>query len=278
MLAILQSLGDAETCIAPALKLLTGTESNAIQFAALGLLSRFSDRRITERLLGSYQHMNDPVKIGTRDVLLGRADSALAFLREVDRGVYPPAEVAVDQLRRVALRKNSEIGAIVQKHWGSIRAGTPEEKSAEIRRINNDLRAGTGNAAAGRLAFGKRGDSCHKLFGNGKEIGPDLTKANRGDRDFLLVSMVDSNAQIRTEYLSYVVLTVDGRVVTDLLTDETEVAVTVLGAKNERTTILRGDIDKIKASPVSLMPENILKELKPQEVRDLLRYLQSDGK
>lgn len=89
--------------------------------------------------------------------------------------------------------------------------------------------------------------------------------------------MVDPNAQIRKEYLSNIILTRDGRVVTGLLAEETDVAVTVLGAKNERTTISRDDIDEIKVSPISLMPENILKELKPQEVRDLLQYLQRNG-
>lgn len=89
--------------------------------------------------------------------------------------------------------------------------------------------------------------------------------------------MVDPNAQIRKEYLSNIILTRDGRVATGPLAEETDVAVTVLGAKNERTTISRDDIDEIKVSPISLMPENILKELKPQEVRDLLQYLQSNG-
>ncbi len=277
MLEILQELGDADTCINPSLKLLSDTNSNAIRFAALNLLARFSDERITRQLLADYPQMDDPIRGRTRDVLLGRAESALAFLREVDHGEHLPNELTVDQLRRVALHINAEIDSLVRKHWGNIRAGTPEEKLAEIRRLNNDLRAGSGNIAAGRLIFEKRCAGCHKLFGTGKEIGPDLTKANRGDRDFLLVSMVDPNAQIRKEYLSYTVLTVNGRVVTGLLTAETDASVTVLGAKNERTTISRDDIDQIKVSPASLMPENILKELKPQEVRDLLQYLQSDG-
>ena len=277
MLTILQQLGDAKTCIDPALKLVRGSEPDAVQLAALNLLSRFSDERITQQLLDAYGKMKGPMRTRSRDVLLGRAESALTFLREIDRGDYQPKEVSVDQLRRVALHNNAEIDVLVRKHWGNIRAGTPEEKLAEIRRINNDLRAGTGNAAAGRLVFEKRCASCHKLFGAGTEIGPDLTKANRGDRDFLLVSIVDPNAQIRREYLSYVVRTVDGRVVTGLLAEESDAAVTLLGAKNERTTISRDDIEELKASPVSLMPENILKELTPQEVRDLLRYLQSNG-
>ena len=277
MLKILQELGDAGTCIDPALNLVGGSDRDVIRLAALNVLSRFADEKVTDQLLGLYDEMKDPLRLKTRDVLLARSASALALLRRIDRGDWPPAEVSVDQLRQVALHNNAEINALVRKHWGNIRAGTPEEKLAEIRRINNDLRAGIGSAAAGGLVFEKRCASCHKLFGKGKEIGPDLTKANRGDRDFLLVSMVDPNAQIRKEYLSYIVQTVDGRVVTGLLAEESDAAVTILGAKNERTTISRDNIEEIKASPVSLMPENILKDLTPQEVRDLMQHLQSTG-
>ena len=277
MLAVLQELGDAGTCIDPALTLVRGSDGEAIRLAALNLLSRFAGEQITYQLLGLYGKMNEPLRSRTRDVLLARSTSALAFLRAIERGDFPPEEVPIDQLRRVALHNAAKIDAIVRKHWGNIRAGTPEEKLAEIRRINNDLRAGTGSVAAGRLVFEKRCASCHKLFGTGKEIGPDLTKANRGDRDYLLVSMVDPSSQIRKEYLSFIVVTVDGRVVTGVLAEESDATVTILGAKNERTTISRDDIEEFKASPVSLMPENILKELTPQEVRDLFRYLQSNG-
>ena len=120
----------------------------------------------------------------------------LAFLNEIDHGVHPPNKVSVDQLRRVTLHNDAEIDALLRKHRDSIRAGTPAEKLDEIRRINNNLLAGSGNIAAGQLVFDKRCTSCHELFNAGKGVGPGLTKANRGHREFLLVSMVDPNAQI----------------------------------------------------------------------------------
>jgi putative heme-binding domain-containing protein len=146
-----------------------------------------------------------------------------------------------------------------------------------MRRMNNDLRAGPGDAARGRELFRKQCATCHQLFGEGEKIGPDLTHANRADRDYLLASMVDPSAVVRAEYLSYVITTTDGRVFTGLIAAQSPTEVTLLSSKNERTTIRREQIDVLRESPTSLMPEDQLKQLKPQELRDLFAYLQASG-
>jgi len=278
MLQILQEVGDEKLCLEPAQKLVAESQPAAVRLAALKLLERFSDERTADLLLRDFSKMDRSLQRRTVDVLLGRPLSALAFLRKVDRGGIAPDVVTTNQLRRVALHENTTIDTLVRKHWGNIRAGTPEEKLAEIRRLNNDLRAGSGHVSAGRLVFGKVCAGCHRLFGQGKDVGPDLTKANRQDLNFLLVSIVDPSVQIRKEYLSYVIVTVDGRIVSGLPVEETAAGVTLLDAKNERTVIARDDIEEIRISATSLMPEKILKDLQPQQVRDLFRYLRSDRK
>ena len=145
-----------------------------------------------------------------------------------------------------------------------------------MRRLNNDLRAGAGSAVAGRDLFRKHCATCHKLFDEGETVGPDLTHANRKDREFLLVSIVDPSAVIRKEYLAYNVQTTDGRFFTGLIAEQTPSAVTLLDGKNQRTKIAREKIDSLVESPVSLMPEDTLKPLKPLELRDLFSYLQSE--
>jgi putative heme-binding domain-containing protein len=70
------------------------------------------------------------------------------------------------------------------------------------------------------------------------------------------------------------VQTTDGRLLAGLIAEQTPAGVTLVNAKNERTRVGRDQIEAIQESPVSFMPEDLLKDLKPQELRDLFSYLQ----
>ena len=50
---------------------------------------------------------------------------------------------------------------------------------------------------------------------------------------------------------------------------------TVLDAKNQRTVVKRADVEELRSSELSLMPENVLTPLNNQEIRDLFAYLRS---
>lgn len=95
-----------------------------------------------------------------------------------------------------------------------------------------------------------------------------------GDRDALLTNIVDPSSVIRKEYASYVLATGDGHVFTGLLAERDPASVTLIDAKNQRTRIVRERIDQLDESPVSLMPERLLEQLTPQELRDLFAYLE----
>jgi putative membrane-bound dehydrogenase-like protein len=277
-LATLELLGELGTpdCAGPVSGLLGGREAEAVQLAAVAALQHFDREEVGATLLHCSPRMSGRRRSRTWDVLLGRRSWALALLRAVDRGEVPARDVAVEQLRAVALHHDAELDRLVRKHWGNVQGGTPEEKLAEMRRLSNDLRAGTGDPARGRELFGKHCAGCHRLFGEGNLVGPDLTHANRKDRDYLLASIVDPSAVIRKEYLSYTVQTADGRVLTGLVVEQTPGSITLLNARNERTAVPREKIEALEESPVSLMPEGLLKGLRPDELRDLFAYLQKD--
>lgn len=273
LLRILDELGKSG-CAPTVLTVLRSAHDDALRTAALSTLGAFDLPQIDDAVLQQYRQMSPAVRTAARNLLLGRPRSAGKLLSAIDRGQISAADVQVEELRRLALYNAPALDAAVRKRWGNIRAGTPEEKLADIRRLSNDLRAAAGRPDHGHELFKKHCATCHQLFGEGIKIGPDLTTANRKDRDFLLVSIVDPSVQVRKEFLNYALETRDGRVYTGLVVDQSPSSVTLVGATNQRTTIPRSQIEDLKELPVSLMPERILDPLKPQEVRDLFSYLQ----
>ena len=158
---------------------------------------------------------------------------------------------------------------------------TPEDKLAVVRRFNNDLNLQRdkppGVPERGRALYTQLCAACHRLHGEGGTIGPDLTTANRRDKDFMLTSLVDPSAVIRKEYLNYTVKTTDGRVLGGFVAAESAGSITLGSADGAQTEVPRDRIAAMEDSGVSLMPEGLLNALTPQELRDLFAWLQSDG-
>ena len=268
-LSILEELGEPD-CIAIVLPLLQ-SES---RLQALRVLARFDQPAIVVQALSLYTVMNDEEKRAVRDLCLRRAGSTRVLLDLVEKKQIKAEEVPLDQVRLIALHQDDVLNGIVRKLWGNIQPGTPEEKLATVRRFKNDLRAAGGNAANGKLLFTKHCAVCHKLFNEGGTVGPDLTAANRSDQEFLLVSLVDPNSVVKSQFLNFSLSTKNGGVLQGLIAEQSDASLTLLDAKAQRHVIARNEIDELKESAVSLMPERLLEQLTPQELRDLFAYLQ----
>lgn len=178
----------------------------------------------------------------------------------------------------VAVHGNPILDALVRKHWGNIQPGTPEEKLAEMRRLTNDLRAGSADSARGKTVFQTHCTPCHKMNGEGGEVGPDLTGVARNDTASLLASIVDPGAVIRLPYLQYAAVTTGGRVVTGIVVSQDEAGVVFVDAKGTHSRLRRNEIDELRPLPTSIMPDDLLKNFKPQEVRDLFAYLRNPAR
>ncbi|MDC0935941.1 c-type cytochrome [Pirellulales bacterium] len=274
ILELLARFGESD-CTQYVLPLVGGDQPDGIQAAAIRVLNRVAPQQLAKRLLDHYSSMSSDLRSSARAALFRRSESAAVFLKLVEEKRIDPGEVPIDELRPLALHKSAQIDALVRKHWGSIGRATPGEKLANVNQFTNDLRLGSGDPMRGKVLFNEHCGKCHKLFGEGNTIGPDLTNAARTDVHSMLMAIVDPNAVIRAQYLTFAIQTIDGRTFTGLMAQQDAASVTLLDAENKRTRILREEIERIKESTVSLMPEKILDPLTAQQRRDLFRYLGS---
>ncbi len=263
--------------IAPLMQFLDAEKPIVLRQQAIASLAYYDRPEVAQRLIELLsQETSKELRNRIIATLIGRQSSAKAMLQAVDQGTLRAEDFTVEQIRPILHWPDPSIPLIIQKHWGRMEPATREESLAEVRRLNNDLRAGEGDAARGRELFQKHCALCHTMFGEGKRIGPDLTSANRQDRDFLLISLVDPSSVVRKEYATIQVQTHDGRVFSGMpaTSNESDATIALTDSKGETITLSRAEVAETKPSRTSIMPDNLYRQLKPQELRDLFRFLQ----
>lgn len=135
-----------------------------------------------------------------------------------------------------------------------------------------------GDAERGEKMFFANGllqcNQCHKIADRGKSLGPDLNDiGGKRSREELLQSLLVPSEKIEPVYQTYLVQTVDGRVLSGLLVERTAERVKLADIEHRQVEIMTADIDQMIVSPQSLMPDGVLRELTAQEAADLLAFL-----
>jgi putative membrane-bound dehydrogenase-like protein len=253
-----------------------------LQAAAVGALQNFSDREIASAMLASYARLGTEARLRARTVLASRPAWALELVRAVDAKKIDAQEIPADLLRQMVRHNDAQLTAAIEKRWGRLQPQSSAEKVSTVNRLKLVLNpSGTtlrfkGDAVEGKKLFTQACATCHKLFGEGNIIGPELTGADRKNSEWLLTQIVDPSTFIRPEYVNHNVEMKDERSLSGLIVEQSDSTLTLLDAQNQKTVLNRAEMKEIRASEVSLMPEGLLEALAPQQVRDLFSYLQSN--
>lgn len=227
-----------------------------IRRSAISALARLNDNDIPPALIALYPRLEANVK----PAILSALSTREPWARALKDSNIPRADIPPDLLARPAM-------AAVFGHPAAT------DKSAQFTRLKDILSTGTGDPAKGHPLFTQRCAACHILHKEGGRIGPDLTPYDRRNLDFLLTSTLDPSAYVREEYTNVLVVTKDDEQFTGLLADRAPTHLTLLDATNQRTTIPTPNIKSHRALKESLMPESLLDDLTPQQLRDLFAYL-----
>ena len=145
---------------------------------------------------------------------------------------------------------------------------------------SDDLLRLTGQAERGKQLFHKAAGvqcrNCHRIAGEGTELGPDLSQIGKKlDRPKLLESILEPSKNIDPQYVTWVVETTAGQVVSGLLVRKDESEIVLKDAQNKQQRFAMPDVEGVHQQQKSLMPELLLRELTAQQVADLLAYLAS---
>ena len=127
----------------------------------------------------------------------------------------------------------------------------------------------------GRLIFEKNCATCHRVGGVGVDVAPDISDSRTKTREFLLTNILDPNRAIDSNYFSFTVVDVDGRVHTGIIQTETSTSITLKQAEAKTVTISRDEIDEIKNNGISLMPIGLEKTIDQQQMADLISFIKN---
>jgi putative membrane-bound dehydrogenase-like protein len=240
-------------------------------------LAAFADAKTPDALLAVYASLGPAEKRDVLNTLVSRPAYALSLLDAVADKRIPTTDVPAEVLRNLRNLKDAAVAKRLAELYGVVR-DTPADRKrliAEWREIAIPPTPRP-DPTFGRAVYAKVCQQCHKLYGVGSDIGPDITGANRSDFGYLLETILDPSAVIPKEYAATQIALKNGRVVIGIVKQETPTALTVTTA-NETLTIPVSDIESRTPSEVSMMPDDLFKNLSHTEVRALIDYLRGQS-
>ncbi len=210
-------------------------------------------------------------------ILLGRAHWTGALLDALDKGAIQLAELTLDQKQGLASRPDRRIAERAKKLLAR-GGGLPDADRQKVVDEMTPHIGRTGDAAAGKLVFKTQCAKCHTHNGEGAMVGPDLTGVAVHTKAHLLIEILDPSRSVEGNYRQYTVATKVGRVLTGMLASESKTAIELIDAEAKKHIVERDEIEELQASGKSLMPEGFEKQMKPEELVNLLEFLTQRGK
>ncbi len=256
--------------------LLSALDEPRLRQDAIRGLANLDDPRTPHALLELYPRLDPEARRDVISTLSSRASYALALLDATEKGLVPKTDLHAYHVRQIERLNDPHLRERVVQVWGQLRDTSSDKKEliAKYKALCRDDSLTAARPGRGRVLFESNCASCHRLFGQGGEVGPELTGSNRANLDYILENIVDPSAVLGNDYRMTIVELNDGRVVSGLVQKETDDALTIR-TLNDVTLVPKEEIDVRSLSPLSMMPDGLLERLKPAQVRDLVAYLAS---
>lgn len=239
-----------------------------VQSAAILALSSFEDPGVAPALIENWKSYSPEARTKAVGALLGQKDRVPLLLDALESNKLEVNALEVGARNRLLELGDPKLVERARKILQS--AGGDRQK---VVAAYQDVLKLNGEVNHGKQVFEDACSRCHLPRKQGGRVGPDLSGINMKTKEELLTAILNPSAAIEQRFVNYLITTTDGRMYDGVLASETPGAVTLRGGAEEDVTILRPQIQEIRASSISLMPEDIEKTLSKQDLADVIAYL-----
>jgi len=276
-LRILLQVRDAKT--AGLLQTLIEKGDPALTRRAVQALATLPHEGTPALLIARFDSFDAATKNDAVGTLATMPAGAKALLLAVKGKKVPQALLSPFLARQMDTLKNDEVKALIKEVWGDLNAPKPdlEQRKVKFRATLSKEALARADAAQGKTIFSAVCGTCHRLLGEGQNVGPDLTGSNRADLDYLLDNVLDPNAVIGKDYQLNIFELNDGRIASGVIKEETAAAYKVTMPGGIEQIVTKAEVKKRTLSPVSTMPEGLFDALPAEMLLHLVKYLQSDA-
>ena len=258
--------------------------------------AKLEDPNVADLVLARFETLGPGFQPAIVELLTQRADWSKKLLSQVGDKKIPATSININQARRIQALKDKDLSELLNRHWGQVRDTRNPDREKVVAEMKTLIRKSQGDPFAGEKVFKRVCAACHKIYGEGPEIGPDITLNGRNDFNQLLSNVFDPSLVIGAGYRVCTVVTTSGRVQSGLLVEDspqrvvlkpadvtvpgngrTDASVTAVRVAVGKLEIIpRDEIDEFKLNELSLMPEGLEKQLSQQEIVDLFAFITLD--
>jgi putative heme-binding domain-containing protein len=254
------------------LKLINGNNPESLVIQGMRALGQIGGDGVADNFLRSWSKYSTIKKAAAADILVSRRRWAMALLSALESKTISRDDLPLSAIRSLGESKDDFLRQRATQVIGRIRPPDADKQKIIEQKKKMILTVGAPDLQAGHEVAKKTCFVCHKLYGEGAEVGPDLTGVGRSSLDALLANVIDPNQVVGKGYENVQVETKDGRSLSGRLVEETDSRIKLLSSGPKEEVVAKSDIATRRVSELSVMPEG-LEQMPDADFRNLISYI-----
>ena len=239
--------------------------------SAIGSLARLDVVEPWAALVDRFPGESVQIRSAILDGIFQRPERIALLLDAIEAGTIKPAEITTVQANLLLKHGDAKIRERAAKIFGS---ATPADRRKALDDYQSVLTM-EADALRGKQIFAKNCATCHKIDDLGVNVAPDISDSRTKTPAQILGDIIQPNRAIDANYIAWNVLLVDGSSASGVLSAETGTSITLRQPEGKTLVVSRAEIEELKSSGLSLMPEGLEKNIPHQDMADLISFVKN---